>query len=632
MTHAISGSKHTTMTLLAAGLLAASALLAAPAVHAAVPTTSVLEGFLSSTGGGAVADGLYDVTFAIYNVQINGSAAWTEGPLKVEVKGGRFTHALGSGKPLSAAVLDQLSVGWLSMKIGTDPELPRQRLRSVAYALLADTAKALACSGCITNIAIADKTIGAAKVGFNYADSATKGGPAKSAADLSCTNCVSVDELKIDKTLDLGGNALKAKAVAADTVTAGVFKGSGAELTGIKIPTGECPVKGQVVYGIDGDGKLKCVAAVALAALPADGIDEISNNLIHNQFENEDCIAKAVPIADNDPTGVDTVITFGNYGLAQKLEVLIDVKNSDTANLTIKIWDPKNVEYLLWKSSKPGTALSGNWPTTHTTVSGDLTTWVNKNPQGKWRLQVIDHKVHPQNADPDGEISKFCVKIKTLSNQKVQVKGDLIVDGSISSPGGIDIKGSLKLGPTAKACDANSKGTLRWDNVWGLQACTTIQDTANKLTYEWAVAKTMPVIWSGGCKSHGRNSSWLYYCFDGVDYNTAADYLTATGTTVTFKRSGYYRVNYWGIAYSTSHQEIEGFKSGNRIFYIHDYKWHGNGYWNHRHFDQTWHFKKGDTFRFRINSNSTSYYNWHSWSASGSHSRFQVTYVGPLVN
>ena len=641
MSHAISPFKHTATTLLLAALVASTLLLAAPPVQAAVPTTSVLEGFLSSTGGGAVADGLYDVTFAIYNVQINGSAAWTEGPLKVEVKGGQFTHALGSSKALSAAVLDQLSAGWLGMKIGTDPELPRQRLRSVAYALLADTAKALACSGCITNIAIADKTIGAAKVGFNYADSATKGGPAKSAADLSCTNCVSVDELKIDKTLDLGGNALKAKAVAADTVTAGVFKGSGAELTGIKIPTGECPVKGQVVYGIDGDGKLKCVAAVALEALPADGIDEISNNLIHNQFENEDCTTKAVPIADNDPTGVDTFVTFGNYGLAQKLEVLIDLKNSDLKNLTIKLWDPNKVEYLLWKDSKPGTELKGNWPTTNATISGDLTTWVNKNPQGKWLLQVIDNAAHPKNADPDGEISKFCIKIKTLSNQKVEVKGDLLVGSEAVKKklivnGGVEITGGVQIGNDKAACSAAKTGTLRWTAAKGLEAC----DGAS-----WVPAVGPPPIFQGGCVTNGTNAQGVWYnrCINRIGVNTAPEYWHTDSKSATassdntygrlwIDRDGWYEIysaNYGHMRYMHHYIYVNSIAVAHQVSYT---------YTDHPRtmtVKKVVYIKKGDYIQIRLHAGGGSHYMWHASNDTlngvtySGHNWMTVKYLGP---
>ena len=40
-----------------------------------VPGTMVIQGALTSTGGGAAADGNYVVDFSIYNVPIGGSAA-----------------------------------------------------------------------------------------------------------------------------------------------------------------------------------------------------------------------------------------------------------------------------------------------------------------------------------------------------------------------------------------------------------------------------------------------------------------------------------------------------------------------------------------------------------------------------
>ncbi len=330
--------------------------------HAAVPTSMSVEGFLSSSGGGAAADGAYNVTFSVYNVQKGGTAAWQEGPIKVTVAGGRFHHVLGAVKPFSAATMNQLSTPWLGLKVDSEPEMTRVRLRSVAYALLADMAK---------------------NVGFPYAGAKTKGGPATTALDLQCTGCVSVSEMKFDGDLDLGGNALKAKAISASSVSANTFQGDGSKLTGIKTPAGTCKVAGEMVKGINPDGSLQCAKAMDPKALPADGIDEISNFLIHNQFQNSDCISKSVSIKDNNPVGVSAELIFGDYGLSQKLDVLIDISNSDMSTVVVKLWDPNNTEYLLWNKSAGGAKLSGVWPSKTKVLKGDLSKWVNKNPKGQ---------------------------------------------------------------------------------------------------------------------------------------------------------------------------------------------------------------------------------------------------------
>ncbi len=64
--------------------------MVAPMTSAAVPGTLGVMASLGSSGGGVATDGVYDLTFAIYNVKSGGSTAWVEGPLKVSVKGGRF--------------------------------------------------------------------------------------------------------------------------------------------------------------------------------------------------------------------------------------------------------------------------------------------------------------------------------------------------------------------------------------------------------------------------------------------------------------------------------------------------------------------------------------------------------------
>ncbi len=515
---------------------------------AAVPTSMVVEGFLNSTGGGAAADGVYDVTFAIYNVQSGGSAAWSEGPLKVAVKGGQFTHAMGASKAISAATLDKLTKAWLELKIGADPALPRQALRSVAYAVLANTAKSLACSGCVKGGSIASGTLGADKVGFTFAGAKTKGGPANVALDLQCTGCVGVSELKIDKDLDLGGNALKAKAVVAASISATTFQGDGSKLTGIKTPAGECKVAGEVVKGINPDGSLKCVKAMDPKALPADGIDEISNSLIHNQFQNSDCIAKPVLIKDNNPIGVSAELTFGDYGLSQKLDVLIDLKNSDLTSVTIKLWDPANTEYLLWDKTAKGSSLSGVWPSKTKVLKGDLTKWVGKNPKGKWRVQVIDQKF--LNNGNDGAVNKFCVNIQTLSNKKIKIQGDLLVKDKLKGVDSdtITLAGGIQVGDDTAPCNASKKGTLRYNSGY-IQFCNGSSWSGamngSRATYRWNVFDTYANGHMGWLMNNDSNIYGGIHPSQWTDGNYRAQHLSANTNLLMslFSRKGYAKWN-----------------------------------------------------------------------------------------
>ena len=97
---------------------------------AAVPGTMAVQGLLASSGGGAAADGDYVGQFSIYNVETGGSAAWTEGTVQLVVKNGRFSHVLGTKKPLTSDLIGKLTTAWLGLKVGADPELPRHALRS----------------------------------------------------------------------------------------------------------------------------------------------------------------------------------------------------------------------------------------------------------------------------------------------------------------------------------------------------------------------------------------------------------------------------------------------------------------------------------------------------------------------
>lgn len=94
---------------------------------------------LNPATGEPKSDGLYAMTFSLYNVEGGGTALWSETD-NVDVKGGLFTTLLGDQVPLDGAVLNGQDL-WLGVTVGTDPEAtPRQRVAHAAYAFFANTA------------------------------------------------------------------------------------------------------------------------------------------------------------------------------------------------------------------------------------------------------------------------------------------------------------------------------------------------------------------------------------------------------------------------------------------------------------------------------------------------------------
>jgi hypothetical protein len=86
------------------------------------------------TTGQPVADGVYAVTFSLYDVASGGAAKWTE-TKNVPVAGGLFSTALGDTTPLPQSLFSGQAL-WLGIKVGSDLEAtPRQAIVPVAYAL-----------------------------------------------------------------------------------------------------------------------------------------------------------------------------------------------------------------------------------------------------------------------------------------------------------------------------------------------------------------------------------------------------------------------------------------------------------------------------------------------------------------
>jgi len=168
-------------------------LLASIGSSASVPARIPVQGALSTADGIPASDGKYSIIFRIYDSQTAAVETWIEIHVAVKVAGGGFSADLGSVSPKNPLPVELFAGDkelWLGVQVSDDPELPRVLLQSVPYAIRATYADGLVKP--ITGDLIAPGSLGAAAVGFTYASSATKGGPAN---DLECTGCVSLAEL-----------------------------------------------------------------------------------------------------------------------------------------------------------------------------------------------------------------------------------------------------------------------------------------------------------------------------------------------------------------------------------------------------------------------------------------------------
>jgi subtilisin-like proprotein convertase family protein len=405
-----------------AALVLAVALFAWPTPQAfAVPATVAVEGFLNSTGGGAAPDGDYAVGVGLYAAELGGQAVWSEGPLTVTAKGGHFSFALGTQKPLNPATLADASSLWLGVTIGSDPELPRKPLHAVPFAVRAGVASGLACSGCVTAGHLDPQVLAP------YAKAADLSKVSKSGAYADLSGAPTLAAVaKTGAYADLEG-----KPTFAAIATTGAY----GDLDGLPVlaKVGAACGTGLVMRGILADGAYDCVSGTVDASkLPGDGLNEISAGSLTNEFADVFASAKTpVAIPDNSPVGISDVIEIPDLGVTQGLTITAEVSNSDMSSVKITLIDPNADKFVLWDKSAKGTVVKTSWPAPTKTLSGDLATWVGKNPKGKWYLEVIDTGF--VNNTLDGAIQSWSITSKTVSSKKVQVKGDLVVDKSVTA-------------------------------------------------------------------------------------------------------------------------------------------------------------------------------------------------------
>lgn len=213
----------------------AVASLLAIAEPAAAPVRLAVQGLLTSSAGGPVADGVYGFALRLYDAPDAQVPVFEQKLLGVPVSGGAFAVTLGGDAPaevLDSGLFFSGQAQFFAVQVDAEPELPRQPLRAVPYAVVAQGAKVaegLSCSGCVDAGMLAAGSVGSAQlqaaavnpshVAFTYAASQTKGGAADvalvaneagiaaqalkadaaaQAEELACTGCVTLNHLHPD--------------------------------------------------------------------------------------------------------------------------------------------------------------------------------------------------------------------------------------------------------------------------------------------------------------------------------------------------------------------------------------------------------------------------------------------------
>ncbi len=286
--------QHHLSRRLALGLLAA--LLAVPSIAAAdVGDTIRLQGRLTTPGGGPAPDGDYGLTVAFYAGKGDAKALFTYVDAGVKVQKGVFNVSIGATSKLDIKHFVSGKAGWVGIKVGSDGELPRLPINKVPYAIVADTARAVSCTGCVKAEHV-DKAIldGITKQVAGVQTTVEKQVKAAEAANKAALAKLGADTKKVTDGL-AKQVATKADAKAISKVgTTGQYK----DLKSIP-PTAKANQNcksGQVVVGIDAAGKVKCATdkTNALSALDSRYVNTGESNSI-----------TAAMVKDSQLTGAD---------------------------------------------------------------------------------------------------------------------------------------------------------------------------------------------------------------------------------------------------------------------------------------------------------------------------------------
>ena len=137
------------------------------------------------------------------------------------------------------------------------------------------------------------------------------------------------------------------------------------------------------------------------------------------------------------------------------------------------------------------------------------------------------------------------------------------------------------------------------------------------------------IMWSGFCSNHGRAANaWVKYCTDGFNFSTASHHIqVAPNGDITALVPGYYRINAWSLSNVSNSVFLELRVNGIRR---HQGRQISDNRWVDITMDMVWPMNAGDVFNVYYWGYGGNNFNYHAGNQTGSHSRLEVSYMGPL--